>query len=253
MKMICFDLDGTLAESKQPLSEEMGKLLSRITSNYYLAIISGADWPQMQTQVLPVLTKYCSNLSKVILCPTCAAKTYKFSEEGAWEQLYSLTLSESQKNLIVSTLNSAIEAEGLTFPTLWGEQIEDRGSQITFSALGQKAPLSEKAAWDPDFSKRQAIKARIDSVLSDFSVRLGGSTSIDITLKGIDKSFGIRKLTELCDIKESEILFFGDALFPGGNDFAVRSTGASCVSVKDPYETMEKLSKLQLSGEEIPQ
>jgi len=36
-----------------------------------------------------------------------------------------------------------------------GELIEDRGSQITYSGLGQFAPLAEKVKWDPDFSKRK--------------------------------------------------------------------------------------------------
>ena len=115
--------------------------------------------------------------------------------------------------------------------------IEDRESQITYSALGQEAPLAEKKGWDPDFSKRKAIKALLDVPLADFSVRLGGSTSIDITLPGIDKAYGMRKLQEVLGIATHDMLFIGDALFPGGNDYPARETGATCIQVRDPEET----------------
>ena len=95
---------------------------------------------------------------------------------------------------IVGALEEAVRATGLQEKKIWGELIEDRESQITYSALGQQAPLKEKKKWDPDFAKRKKIKAILDWSLPDFSVRLGGSTSIDVTLPGIDKAYGIRKL-----------------------------------------------------------
>jgi hypothetical protein len=69
---------------------------------------------------------------------------------------------------------------------VWGEPIEDRGSQITFSALGQQAPLEEKKRWDPDFTKRKKIKAVLENLIPEFSVHLGGTTSVDVTKPGID-------------------------------------------------------------------
>ena len=81
---------------------------------------------------------------------------------------------------------------GFKVEQVWGEVIEDRGSQITFSALGQQAPLEQKDKWDPDFTKRKKIKAILDTLIPEFSVRMGGATSIDITKPGIDKAYGIR-------------------------------------------------------------
>ncbi len=126
---------------------------------------------------------------------------------------------------------------GFAATKTWGETIEDRGSQITYSALGQQAPLDEKSKWDPDFAKRQKIKALLDVALPDFSVRLGGTTSIDVTLPGIDKAYGIRKLRDTLGITIGEMIYVGDALFPGGNDFPARSTGVVCIQVRDPNET----------------
>jgi hydroxymethylpyrimidine pyrophosphatase-like HAD family hydrolase len=119
----------------------------------------------------------------------------------------------------------------------WGEAIEDRGSQITYSALGQLAPIEEKKKWDPDFSRRKKIKALLDKMIPEFSVRLGGTTSIDITKPGIDKAYGIRKLADILDIAIQEMIFIGDALFPGGNDYPAKETGVVCIRVRDPNET----------------
>jgi phosphomannomutase len=129
------------------------------------------------------------------------------------------TASEAQKQKITRALNDAVVKAGFTAERTWGPLVEDRESQITFSALGQQAPLEAKKDWDPDFAKRKAIKALLDVTLPDFPVRLGGSTSIDVTLPGIDKAYGIHKLRDVLHIDIAEMLYVGDALFPGGNDY----------------------------------
>jgi phosphomannomutase-like protein len=115
--------------------------------------------------------------------------------------------------------------------------VENRGSQITFSALGQQAPLAEKERWDPDFAKRKGMQARLQSYIPEFSIRLGGTTSIDITKPGIDKAYGIRKLRELLGIEIKEMIFVGDAIFPGGNDYPPKEIGVDSICVRDTHET----------------
>ncbi|MGB6885392.1 MAG: HAD hydrolase family protein, partial [Candidatus Acidiferrum sp.] len=126
---------------------------------------------------------------------------------------------------------------GFKVEKLWGEAIEDRGSQITFSALGQQAPLKEKEKWDPDYAKRKQIKAILDPLIPGFSVRMGGTTSIDITKPGIDKAYGIRKLRDVLGISLKEMIFIGDALFPGGNDYPAEEAGVVSIPVRGPSET----------------
>jgi len=138
---------------------------------------------------------------------------------------------------IIASLEKAIDTAGFRPARLWGEAIEDRGSQITYSALGQQAPYQEKKTWDPDFSRRKKIKAILDTMIPEFSVRMGGATSIDITKPGIDKAYGIRKLSETLGIVIDEMLFVGDALFPGGNDYPAREAGVECIQVRDHDET----------------
>src|SRR5580704_7320360 len=196
-KLIVFDLDGTLAKSKAALDDEMSSLLGRLLHVVKVAIISGGDFPQFQTQVVDHLPAD-SDLANLSLLPTCGTKFFRY--DGGWKRLYSEDLSAAQKEKIESSLESAVAQTGLQPAQTWGERIEDRGTQITYSALGQQAPLDAKSAWDPDFSKRQKIKTILDTMLPDFSVSLGGTTSIDVTLPGIDKAYGIRKLRDILSV-----------------------------------------------------
>jgi hydroxymethylpyrimidine pyrophosphatase-like HAD family hydrolase len=130
--------------------------------------------------------------------PTCGTKFYQY--KGAWKKLYSEDFTVDEKTKIIASINKAVAKAGFKVAKVWGEVIEDRGSQITFSALGQQAPLKEKTKWDPDFSKRKKIKAILDPLIPGFSVRLGGATSIDVTKPGIDKAYGIWKLRDVLGV-----------------------------------------------------
>lgn len=233
-KLIVFDLDGTLAESKSSLDVEMASLLHDLLGVVKVAVISGGDWPQFEQQLLSNLPDD-ERLHDLSLLPTCGTKYYQYGE--GWKKLYSEDFTEGEKAKITSSLNKALEVAGFKAQQVWGEVIEDRGSQITFSALGQQAPLQEKAKWDPDFAKRQKIKAILDTLIPEFSVRLGGTTSVDVTKPGIDKAYGIRKLRDTLRIAIYEMIFIGDALFPGGNDYPAKEAGVVSIQVKGPSET----------------
>lgn len=232
--LIVFDLDGTLAESKSAIDAEMSALLGTLLTVVRVAVISGGAFPQFESQLVANLPKG-ADLSRMSLLPTCGTRFYEY--DGSWKLLYAEDFSPEQKQKIIAALNRAVDESGYKADKTWGEAIEDRDSQITYSALGQQAPLEAKKTWDPDFSKRKKIKAILDPLLPDFAVNLGGSTSIDITKPGIDKAYGIRKLRDILDVPIAQMLYVGDALFPGGNDYPARSTGATCIQVRDPNET----------------
>ncbi|HEX8528678.1 MAG TPA: HAD-IIB family hydrolase, partial [Cytophagales bacterium] len=150
---------------------------------------------------------------------------------------YAENFTPAEKEKIISSLNQALREAGYREAKTWGELIEDRGSQITFSALGQQAPLAEKAKWDPQFTRRQRIKGFLDRRIPEFSVRLGGATSIDVTKPGIDKAYGIRKLRDVLGISLREMIYVGDALFEGGNDYPAKAAGVDAIPVRDPSGT----------------
>lgn len=233
--LIAFDLDGTLAESKQPLEPAMGEALADLLEVAQVAVISGGDWPQFDKQVASRLPPR-ADLSRLWLMPTTGTKLYVHRGED-WETVYAELFDAEQRDRIFAAFDAALEATGFTPEETWGERIEDRGSQITFSALGQEAPIEAKEVWDPDFAKRKIIQADLRRRLPGLSINMGGATSIDVTREGIDKGYGLRKLNEVSGIALGAMLFIGDAIFPGGNDYPAKELGLDTVRVRDPQET----------------
>jgi phosphomannomutase len=233
-KLIVFDLDGTLAESKSSLDGEMSALLHDLLGVVKVAVISGGDWPQFEKQLLADLP-HDARLANLSLLPTCGTKFYQYSKD--WKKLYSEDFTADEKKKILTSFKKALDGTGYKVDKVWGEVIEDRGSQITFSALGQQAPLEAKTKWDPDFEKRKKITTLLNTLIPEFSVRMGGATSIDVTKPGIDKAYGIRKLRDVLEVTLKEMIFIGDALFPGGNDYPAKEAGVVSLRVKGPQDT----------------
>lgn len=251
-KLIVFDLDGTLAESKSSVDDEMSALLRDLLGIVKVAVISGGDWLQFERQLIAKLP-HDAMLENLSLLPTCGTKFYRF--DSSWKKLYSEDFSDPEKATIMSSLRRAASLPGFGVQRVWGEQIEDRGSQVTFSALGQQAPLEAKKTWDPDFAKRKTMKAFLDTIIPEFSIRLGGTTSVDVTRPGIDKAYGIRKLRDVLAVAIDEMIFIGDALFPDGNDYPAREAGVISIQIRDPDETkrvIEAILACLASGHRAP-
>jgi HAD superfamily hydrolase (TIGR01484 family) len=235
-KLVIFDLDGTLTKSKSPIDPEMADLIGKLLMKNKVAIISGGGYPQFQTQFISRLPSASENYGNLFLLPTSGTRLYVW--KGAWQEEYAESLSQKEKEKIVSALKLVLESPAYDKPTtIYGDLVEDRGSQITFSAVGQKAPVELKYAWDPTREKREKIASLLKPKIPEFDIRIGGSTSIDVTRKGVNKAYGILKLEQYLQISTDDIIFVGDALFYGGNDYPAKSTGVDCVSVKGPEET----------------
>ena len=235
-QLVAFDLDGTLAESKQAIQPDMGEALASLLGVAHVAVISGGDWPQFDKQVASRLPEG-ADLSRLWLMPTTGTKLYTH-QSGAWKAVYAELFDDGQKKKIIDAFNASLEATGFKPEQTWGERIEDRGSQITFSALGQQAPLEAKEKWDPDFAKRKVIQADLKKRLPGLAINMGGSTSIDITREGVDKAYGLKKLRDESGIPLDAMMFVGDAIFPGGNDYPAKELGLDTVRVRDPKETL---------------
>ncbi len=238
-KLVAFDLDGTLAESKQPVSVEMGELLHELLAHMPIAIMSGAGFTQFEQQFLPAFPDT-NRFERLYIFPTNAAQCYLFTQ-GSWQVHYDRSFNSFERGRIMQALKESLAEVGMSEdtnrPAAWGERVEDRGAQITFSALGQKAPVEEKIRWDPKGEKRTPLRLALVKRLPDFEVRVNASTSVDITQKGINKAYGIRRLIELTGISVAEMLYVGDALREGGNDSVVIDTGIHTHEVFGPGET----------------
>ena len=243
-KLVIFDLDGTLAESKQPLTDEMATLLSKLIEHTQIAVISGGALPQFLKQMVSRLPHE-TNLAHLHILPTSGAALYEHRGND-WEKIYEERLSEKDAHTIETAMRTTAQESGLIdFSTsVWGERIEYRGGDVTMSALGQRAPIAEKKTWDPDHTKRKILREKIAERLPEFLVSIGGSTSIDVTKHGIDKAYGVRKLCERLRIKESDALYIGDELESDGNDAAVYKTDAQIKSVKNTKDTAHLIQEM---------
>lgn len=241
-KLVAFDLDGTLALSKQAVQPDMAEALADLLTVADVAVISGGDWPQFDKQVASNLPTR-ADLSRLWMMPTTGTKLY-VHKNGAWEVVYAELFDEAEKEKIISAFNESLEATGFKPEQTWGERIEDRGSQITFSALGQQAPIEAKEHWDPKFEKRKVIQADLKQRLPGLAINMGGATSIDITREGVDKGYGLRKLAEHSGFTIADMLFIGDAIFPGGNDYPAKEAGCDTVKVRDPAETISVITAI---------
>ncbi len=249
MRLVAFDLDDTLAPSKSPLSPKMAEVLERLLERIEVAVISGGRFEQFDSQLISNLGSGC-DLRKLHLLPTCGTRYYRYN--GEWELIYAFDLSEDARDKAVASIEDNAKRLGLWEGRTWGPRIEDRGSQITFSALGQNAPIAEKRAWDPTGEKKAKLAAALAPILSELEVRSGGSTSVDITLKGVDKAYGMNKLIEHTGIPKEEMVFVGDRLDEGGNDYPVISTGIKCVSVTGPEDTCRWIDRFITTCDAAP-
>lgn len=237
-RAMVFDLDGTLAESKQRVEADMGVLLCELLAHIPVAVMSGAGFPQFERQFFPAMPPE-ANLERLYIFPDNAAQCFVY-RIGSWHAQYDNAFTPQEREHILKALDEALKETGLReVPVrIWGQQVEDRGAEIVFSALGQEAPPDEKKKWAKEHSEtRKALRDALAKRLPEFSEGANGSTSVDITRKGITKAYGVQRLAELAGIAIAEMLYVGDALEEGGNDSVVISTGIKTHAVFGPEET----------------
>jgi phosphomannomutase len=243
-RLVAFDLDDTLAPSKSAIDPRIGDLLIALAERVQVAIISGGQLQQFKTQVVEQLPETTAAvLANMHLMPTCGTQYYRLTDAGI-ETVYAHTLSDDEKARALAAVEEEAKRLGVWESETWGPILEDRGSQITFSALGQSAPLDAKMAWDPDGAKKNALRDAVAARIPDLEVRSGGSTSVDITHRGIDKAYGMRKLAEQTGIHLDDMLFVGDRLDEHGNDYPVLAMGVTCQPVEGWEDTAEFLDDL---------
>jgi len=243
-RLIAFDLDDTLAPSKSPLPPRMSDVLARLLERVPVAIISGGQIEQFRTQIIAHLTQAADDaLGRLHLMPVTGTQYFRYAE-GEWRREYADDLGPDEKQRALAVLEELAREFGLWEAETWGPILEDRGSQITFSALGQAAPVDLKKAWDPTGAKKNRLATAVQERLPDLSVRSGGSTSVDITRKGIDKGYALGRLAEVTGIPIAEMIFVGDRLDPEGNDFPVIRTGVAIHPVTGWEDTVDYLESL---------
>lgn len=252
-RLIAFDLDNTLAVSKQPMKPDMTVRIEALTELMPVAIVTGGGRELVISQVLDVLGPR-ADLSNLHVMPAGGSSYYRW-REGAWRLEYERTLSARDRDAAILSLTRRARELGMWPEHPWGEPIEDRGSQITFSALGQLAPIEEKRRWDPDDTKKRRLVAAVAGDLGHLRVRAGGYTSVDVSAGNTDKAFALRELAGRLGISTGDIIFVGDRMTPGGNDYPAAQAGAIALQVTGSQDTVRLCDILLslLGGEPVRQ
>src|SRR3989338_465978 len=218
-KMAVFDLDGTLTETKSAMDSEMAEYLCRLLGQKKVAVISGGALGQFEKQLLTALNCPLELLANLFLFPTSGTRFYRYKQDK-WVEVYADMMTSQERQKIKDAFKKAFLRIGYVHPEkVYGEIIEDRGTQVTFSALGQdivdvlgaegvRLKHEFRAGHDKELRELTAAMIRL---LPDFEVRLAGVTSIDVTRKGIDKAYGITQIEKLLGISRAEMVFVGDA------------------------------------------
>lgn len=243
-QLIVFDLDGTLAPSKSVADKAMAALLLRLLEQKKVAIIGGGKYSLFKEQILDRLPRRDDRLKNLFLFPTTSNAFYRY--HTSWKNVYSFKLPQAEKASIRNALRETLKEIHYVPPAkVYGVILEDRTTQMSFSPLGQDIVtdlgtkgIRMKEEWK---KKNDPLRFKIARLLAKrlpkFEVRVGGITTIDITRKGIDKAYGVRQIKKVLHIPIRDMVFIGDALYPGGNDHAARKTGIDCVQVRDPEDT----------------
>ena len=243
---LIFDLDGTLATSKSSLEDDMALLLADASQSLVLAVITGGMFEQIKKQVIDRLPSH-AKLENIYALPTSGSSMRRFVNDR-WEIVYENNFSDDQVRKLKEAFKKALSL--VTFviddSDLAGVQLENRHSQMTFSALGQLQLYEKKKVWDPSREKREELQKILEPMLPEFDVKIGGSTSIDVTLRGMNKAYGVQELFKRTGLEINKGLFVGDEIQPGGNDYAALETGIDTYSTAGPHDTMKLIEKILL-------
>ena len=232
--LIVFDVDGVLCESKTPIDPEMGNLLGRLSKKDRVVFITGGTFNQVKEQVIDNI----KHLKDDVLVMSLSGAELWNCYGGTWNNTIQNELTDDERGKILASI---IHVFDLHKPFMkWGQIVEDRGSQITISLLGQDAPWFIKKYYDPEMEMRRAFVEELKDRLGDsFEIRMGGSTSIDISKKGLDKGTSLSNLITMLNIPKTDVVYVGDKLMEGGNDYPVKRDGFHCVAVKTVSDTKE--------------
>ncbi|PIR83999.1 HAD family hydrolase [Candidatus Kaiserbacteria bacterium CG10_big_fil_rev_8_21_14_0_10_51_14] len=242
-RVAIFDLDDTLAESFQPPAPEMVERLGKLLEIMPVAIMTAAGFPRIKDQFISHL-EHSPHISQFYIFPNSTTECYMW-ENSTWNVAYSLGLSESDRETIRKAIRETIAESGVFEEhPIHAPEIIDRDAQIALATLGLEASYEEKRAWDPDQAKRKKLKAVLEKKIPQFEILMGGMTTIDITHKGINKAYGVNWFSTKLGIPTGEMLYVGDALYPGGNDEVVISTGIQTHEVSGPPETLTVIEEL---------
>ena len=223
IKLVAFDLDGTLTQHKTPLSDEHRAVLDKLAEKYKLVMLGAGMCRRIFNQMGQYPIDIYGNYGMQMAVYNHELKDIEIVEN--------ITMP-CDKESVDKRVTMLREKYGYT--EFAGENVEYHASgAVTFPVLGTKAKQEDKLAFDPDRKKRRAIYEDVKQVFSDYVVFVGGSSSFDMAPAPYNKAYALAKYCQERGIKHDEVVYVGDDYGPGGNDESVYLSDFNYITIDD--------------------
>jgi len=239
-----FDVDGTLTEKRATLQKDMAETLCKLLEKgNKVVIISGGNFEQLKEQFLSNFYYAHDFFRHLYLLPTYGTRLYSWNmSEKVWYEEYAIYIEEKGRKIILDAFEKVLQEVSFSESDITHKvQVYDKGTEVSFCALGLDATAEERQAWDSNREKKLELIEKLKKYIPEFGVAISGSASVDVTKKENDKEYGVNKFLRHTGYNRKCCIFFGDTLFEGGNDFPVTRVGIDTVSVLGPKELQVKL------------
>ena len=238
MKLIAFDLDGTLTQHKSPINVGNRAFLSLLSERYRLLMVGAGDCERISRQMdcfpIEILGNYGMQYARV---DAETRELVYLREESV----------PCDKKAVTETVDALRRRFGFT--SYYGDSaLFFQSGCACFPILGTDAPLEEKLAFDPDRSRRRALLPEVRAAFPFYEVFVGGSNSFDLSPRPYDKYYALSRFCRENGIALSDVLYVGDDPGEGGNDEPVYRAGIDFVRIDDYRTVPEKLAFLLPDG-----
>ena len=236
IKLIAFDLDGTLTQHRTPIGHECEEILLALKEKYKLLMVGAGACRRIFEQMKHFPIDIVGNYGMQSAVYNCETKDIEIKDEPALE---------ANRGVCEQKVTFLREKHG--FCDFKGKNVEYHASGcITFPILGTEAQIEDKLAFDPDRKKRRAIYSEVCEAFPDYNVFVGGSSSFDMAPKPYNKYYALDKYCKEKGILHSEALFVGDDYGEGGNDESVYKSDFNFLKIDD-YRDFPTLIKPYLN------
>lgn len=240
VKLFLFDVDGTLTPSRTQMDPEFAAEFKQFCDQNTVCLVTGSDYAKTAEQVPEAV------LNSVYQSYCCSGnEVYRLGrliyEDTGWGPGRSLT----------EWMQSKLGESGFQGERT-GEHWEFRPGMLNFSIVGRGCTPAQRTAYrdyDGATQERAQLAAECEQLFPEISARVGGETGIDIGPAGSDKSQILANLPAYPNDSDSgfyrwdlsQMVFFGDATYPGGNDHSLAQWIECTHTVSDWQETREIL------------
>ncbi|MBP3333022.1 MAG: HAD family phosphatase [Clostridia bacterium] len=230
IKVIAFDLDGTITQHKTPPIPENREALERLAKKYKLLMVGAGQvrriFNQLEGFPIDIIGNYGLQYGEY----DAELKDIKIIRDEKFE---------CDREKVDAKITFFREKYGFT--KFAGENTEFHPSGcVTFPILGTKADPADKLAFDPDRSKRRKIYGEVCEAFSDYCVFVGGSSSFDMAPKPYNKYYALDLYCKEKGFSHDEVVFVGDDYGLGGNDESVYLSDFEFIKVDD-YRDFAKI------------